>query len=228
MELHLFSTPGPDDLRWIVEACRPILSHKPDPLLAYLPLGSLAAQQWLDQTTKAFDGLARLEMINTEIMELPAIEAVLRKALAVFIPGGNTFLLNHRLNLSRLAPSLRKKIRSGLPVFAFSAGTVVCGPNILTSGDMNTVETPHFEGLDLTPYNFFVHYGEDAYLQAIQDNWLSEYHVFHDNPVILLADGAYIHASGQKIKLVCGKAWLLHKGKDKEPIEAGALLPHQP
>jgi dipeptidase E len=189
-----------------------------------MPLASLFAEKWLDQTERFFKGLARIEMVNTETMELPEMEAILRRAAVVYIPGGNTFLLNHRLHVSHLLPYLRKKIQSGLPVVAFSTGTILCGPNILTSKDMNTVETPHFDGLNLIPFNFFVHYGEDAYLRAIHDDWLTDYHVFHDNPVIILADGAYVKVLGRKTTLVRGEAWLLRKGEEKERIKAGEII----
>jgi dipeptidase E len=152
------------------------------------------------------------------------MEGILRRAAVVYIPGGNTFLLNHRLHVSHLLPYLRKKIQSGLPVVAFSAGTILCGPNILTSKDMNTVETPHFDGLNLLPFNFFVHYGEDTYLRAIHDDWLTDYHVFHDNPVLIMADEAYIKVLRRKTTLVRGEAWLLRKGEEKEGIKAGATI----
>jgi dipeptidase E len=224
MELHLLSAPGRDDLRWVLEACKPYLEKNPDATLACMPLASLFAEKWLDQTAWSFKGLARIEMVDTETMDLPEMEAILRRAEVVYIPGGNTFLLNHRLHVSHLLPYLGKKIRSGLPVVAFSAGTILCGPNILTSKDMNTVETPHFDGLNLIPFNFFVHYGEDAYLRAIHDDWLTDYHVFHDNPVIILADGAYVKVLGRKTTLVRGEAWLLRKGEEKEGIKAGATI----
>jgi peptidase E len=224
MELHLLSSPGVDDLRWVVEACRPYLVNKPGSTLAYLPLASLFAERWLEQTEKSFKGLARIETVNTETMELAEMEAVLRRAAAVYIPGGNTYLLNHRLHTGRLLPYLRKKIQSGLPVAAFSAGTILCGPNILTSKDMNTVETSHFDGLNVLPFNFFVHYLDDADLGALYDDWLADYHVFHENPVIILADGAYVKVEGRKTQLVRGDAWLLRKGREKEKIEAGKAL----
>jgi dipeptidase E len=224
MELHLLSAPGRDDIRWVIEACRPYLEKSPEAVLAYMPLASLFAEKWLDQTERSFKGLAHIETVNTETMELPEMEAILRRAAVVYIPGGNTFLLNHRLHVSHLLPYLRKKIQSGLPVVAFSAGTILCGPNILTSKDMNTVETPHFDGLNLLPFNFFVHYGEDAYLRAIHDNWLTDYHVFHDNPVLIMTDGAYVKVEGRKTVLVRGEAWLLRKGEEKERVEAGRRL----
>ena len=225
MNLHLFSSPGEqDDIRYIIDAARPHLANKHDARVAYLPMASLYGEEWLERTEKFFDGLAHVEMVNTETMELPKMEDIIRRAALVYIPGGNTFLLNHRLHISHLMPYLKKKIQSGLPVAAFSAGTILCGPNILTSKDMNTVETPYFDGLDVTPFNFFVHYGEDAYLRAIHDDWLMDYHVFHDNSVIIMADGSGVRMEGRKTQLIFGDAWLLRKGHEKEKIRPKELI----
>jgi dipeptidase E len=221
MNLHLFSSPGErDDIRYIIDAAKPYLAGKPDATVAYLPMASLYGEKWLEQTQKYFDGLARVEMLNTEMMELPEMESILRRAALVYIPGGNTFLLNHRLHVSRLTPYLSKKIQAGLPLVAFSAGTILCGPNILTSNDLNSVETPHFDGLNVTPFNFNVHYAGDLE----RDNWLVDYHVFHDNPVIIMADGSYVKIEGRKTQLVTGDAWLLRKGQEKERIKPSALI----
>ena len=107
---------------------------------------------------------------------------------------------------------------------SFSAGTVLCGPNILTSKDMNTVESPHFSGLNLTPFNFSCHYPEDETGRLEKDEWLAEYHVFHENPVILLADGAYLRVDGKKTPLVQGQAWILRKGQEKQKLAVGMQL----
>ncbi len=159
MNLHLFSSPGErDDIRYIIDAAKPYLAGKLDAVVAYLPMASLYGEEWLDRTKKFFDDMARVEMINTEMMEFHQMESILRRAALVYIPGGNTFLLNHRLHISRLMPYLSKKVQAGLPLVAFSAGTVLCGPNILTSNDLNSVESPHFDGLNVSPFNFYVHY----------------------------------------------------------------------
>jgi len=220
MNLHLFSTPGKDDIRYILEACRPYLEGKNDPVVAYLPAASLSGT-WQESTEKAFHGLAHIETINTELMTLAEMEAALRNAALVYIPGGNTFLLNHRLHISKIMEYLRKKVTAGLPVVAFSAGTVLCGPNILTSKDMNMVGTSFFSSLNATPFNFSVHYPEDEISHLRQDDWLSDYHIFHDNPVLLLADGAYVQVKGKKTTLVRGQAWILRKGEEKEKLTPG-------
>ena len=163
INLHLFSSPGKDDISDIVEACRPYLEDKDDPVVAYLPLASLYAERWLGYNEEAFRGLARLQMVNTELMRQKEIEDILRDASVVYIPGGNTFLLNHRLHISNIALYLKKKVQAGLPLIGFSAGSIVCGPNILTSKDMNTVGTSFFVGFNVPPFKFSPHYPLDSY-----------------------------------------------------------------
>ena len=222
--LHLFSSPGKDDIRYVIEASHPYLKGRDDATVAYLPLASLFAERWQTDTEDAFKSLARLETINAETMSLTQMEDIVRRAALVYIPGGNTFLLNHRLHVSRLMIFLRKKVQAGLPVVAFSAGAILCGPNILTSKDMNTVETSQFDGLNVSPFNFFAHYAMDDYGQSVHDDWLSDYHFFHDNPVIMMSDGAYVKMDGKKTMLIRGEAWILRKGQEKEKLEENKLI----
>jgi len=208
----------------VIEASRPYLEDKDEPRVAYLPLASLYAEKWLGMNESAFRGLARIEEVNAELMAQKEIENIIRESALVYIPGGNTFLLNHRLHLSGVMPYLKKKIQNGLPVVGVSAGMILCGPNILTSKDMNTVATSYFNGLHVTPFNFFAHYAEDAYGQSVQDDWLSDYHFFQDNPVIMLSDDAYVKVDGKKTTLVRGEAWILRKGAEKEKLEQGKII----
>lgn len=224
MQLHLFSTPGKNDLRYVIEASRPYLKNKDDPIIAYLPLASLYAEKWLGVNESAFKGLAQIKEVNAELMTQKEIEDIIRESALVYITGGNTFLLNHRLHSSGVMPYLKKKIQNGLPVIGVSAGMILCGPNILTSKDMNTVETPHFDGLNLIPFNFFAHYADDGYGQSVHDDWLGDYHFFHDNPVILSSDGAYVKVDGKKTTLGRGDAWILRKGAEKERLEQGKII----
>lgn len=219
--LHLFSSPGERDIRYIVDACRPYLNGKDDPILAFLPLAFLDGERWLDYTVAQFKGLAQVKIINTELMSQTEIEDILRKSVAAYISGGNTFLLNHRLHVSGIMPFLKKKVQAGLPVVGFSAGAVLCGPNILTANDMNSVQTQHFGGLNTTPFNFFPHYPFDTSEQSVQDDWLSDYHLFHDNPVVMMCDGAYVKSEKSKTMLVRGEAYILRKGSEKEKLEEG-------
>jgi dipeptidase E len=223
VNLHLFSTPGNSDLGDIVEAGRPYLEGRDNPRIAYLPVASLS-NTWSDQAKKAFRGLGKVKTINTETMDLPEMEEILREASLVYISGGNTFLLNHRLHISGLMGYLRQKIRAGMPLVAFSAGAVICGPNILTSNDLNSVGTTHFSGLNVTPFNFNAHYPQDTLVRQVRDDWLSDYHVFHDNPVLILCDGAYLRVEARTTTLVKGEGYILRKGEEKESLPLGKSI----
>jgi hypothetical protein len=96
---------------------------------------------------------------------------------------------------------------------------IVCGPNILTANDLNAVETTHFSGLHATPFNFLAHY-----IPGIHDDWLSDYHTFQDNAVIMLCDGAYVKVDGKKTTLARGEAWILRRGAEKEKLVEGKLI----
>jgi dipeptidase E len=224
VNLHLFSTPGENDLRHVVEASRPYLEDKDGPVIAYLPLASLYAERWLGLNREAFEGLGQLVEINAELMPQREIENIIRESALVYITGGNTFLLNHRLHASGVMSYLKKKVQNGLPVVGVSAGMVVCGPNILTSRDMNTVETNFFAGLQASPFNFLAHYPKDAYGQSVLDDWLGDYHFFHDNPVILVCNDGYIKMDGKKTMLVRGEAYIMRKDQEKERLEEGRVI----
>ena len=47
MNLHLLSTPGERDIRWVLEACRPYLAGKSEPVVAFMPQASLDVNFWM-------------------------------------------------------------------------------------------------------------------------------------------------------------------------------------
>jgi peptidase E len=207
----------------VLEACRPYLEGKADPVMAYMPLAS-HANDWMEYTVRAFDGLGRIEKIDTDKMSLDEMKEIVDRASLAYIPGGNTFLLNHRLHASGLMPYLRERALHGFPIVGFSAGAILCGPNILTNDDMNMVESVYFEGLNLSPFNFFVHYPEEEERREYADAWLEWYHVYHHNPVIIMADGSYVRVDGDKTILVRGDAWILRKDSTKEKLAGGGTI----
>ncbi|MFO7661086.1 MAG: Type 1 glutamine amidotransferase-like domain-containing protein [Chloroflexota bacterium] len=223
MNLHLLCQPGIRDIRHILDAARPYLAVQAKPVVAYLPAAS-PVYNWLDYTEKAFAGLAEIAYIDTETIPLAGVAAIFDRAGVVYISGGNTFLLNHRLHRSGVFDLLQQRIIDGLPVVGFSAGATICGPTILTSNDMNMCATPYFEGLNVTPFNFSVHYPSDETTRDKWDEWLSEYHVYYDNSVLALEDDAYLRINSHETILAHGGGWLLSKGKERQRIELGAPL----
>ena len=53
---------------------------------------------------------------------------------------------------------------------------------------------------------------------------LEWYPVHHDNPVIMMADNAYVKVDGKKTTLVRGEAWVLRKDSEKVKLEVGGTV----
>jgi len=218
MQLHLFSSPGEPFLSDILEAARSILAEQADPVVAYLPAANVQ-RHFIRETKTAFRALARVTAIKVEYDAMGKIRAALDRASLLYIPGGNTYLLAHRLHTAGLLGEIRDRILGGLPLVTFSAGTVFCGLDILTTNDINCCGCTQFTGLGLVSVNFNVHYppaGRED--QGERDERLEEYQAFHSTPVLALEDGAYLEVSNGAIRLVRGAMWRFEKGRPKAYI----------
>lgn len=224
MEAHLFSTPGDPPIRDIVRASRPFLRRRDNPVVAYLPAACLG-DRYIALTTRCFGRLASVRTIDVEKDSRREIEAVLDIASVLYIPGGNTYVLAARLHNTGLMHALRERVLAGLPLVAFSAGMVLCGPNILTTNDMNVCACDTFSGLALTGHNFNAHYPEeDGEARALRDERIGEYHVFHGNPVLALCDNAHVRVKDGEAELVKGDCWLFEQGRGKRKLEVGPVV----
>ena len=130
---------------------------------------------------------------------------MLDRAALLYLPGGNTYLAAKRLHAAGLVDDLRERILGGLPLVAFSAGTVLCGVDILTSNDPNDCGCSDFAGFELLPVNFNVHYppaeGEERQERAAR---LRAYALEQHRSVLALEDGAYILVEGGSVKAIRG------------------------
>lgn len=226
MQIHLFSTPGEQGIEWILEAARTILAGKSRPIVAYLPAAS-DEHHWVRQTREAFRGLASVRVIDVTQQPFSRILSTLGRADLLYIPGGNTYLLARRLHAvpisidhpeagtADLILEIRRRVLAGLPVVCCSAGSVLCGPDILTTNDTNECGCTTFEGLDLLPFNLNVHFPpqpgeEQRQRQAYLQEFLSCY---PERNVLSLEDGAYLRLAQDAIQVMRGKIWYIAPGQ---------------
>lgn len=219
MRLDLFSTPGEPLLHDLVDACRAELQRLTDPVVAYLPAAAVGSL-WTEYTSEAFKGVADVRLIDLDGMTVAEIADVLDQASMLYIPGGNTFRLSHRLSLRGLTEDLKGRVRAGLHLASFSAGTVLCGQDILTTGDANDCGTTAFAGLALTGFNFHVHFPtQDGPERDARFERLRQTHARHPHPVLALEDGAHLRIRCEHIELVAGRCWRFNPGRT--PIRLG-------
>lgn len=104
---------------------------------------------------------------NVEVVDIDGkTEAQLMEAFQVkdiiFVEGGNTFYLLQAMRKSNFEKVIRKLLKEGIVYIGVSAGSIVAGRTIQTAGwkgfDKNNVGIKNLRGLNLVPFDIFVHY----------------------------------------------------------------------
>jgi dipeptidase E len=177
-------------------------------------------------TRQVLQNLADVQVIDLQFVEHHQFERCLQVASMIFVPGGNTYILNFRLHQNGLMESLRRAVlQKHVPYVGISAGTLVSGANILTSNDLNACGCTVFTGLQLAPYNFCAHFPpEDSPDRQGKVDRIMAYHEFHQNPVLALEDGAHVWVNNGTARLDSGNAWFYEKGRDPVKVFTGVAL----
>jgi peptidase E len=227
MNLDLFSAPGPPPLQNVVNAAHPWLVNVSDPTVAYLNIFTPHAPNpfWVEYTHNAFQNVAEVLEVNHRTQSHADMLHRLERATIVYIPGGNTYLLSDRLHTLKLRDPIHTLVRAGKPYIGFSAGAVICGATILTSGDMNMLGTPHLIGLGWLPCALAVHF--NASIPTRTDQWdenIADYHQFHNHSVLALEDDAHLRLRGATLTLERGTAWLYRPNTQRTPLSLGEII----
>ncbi|MFZ0283465.1 MAG: dipeptidase PepE [Bacteroidales bacterium] len=81
-----------------------------------------------------------------------------RKASAIVVGGGNTWMLLKMIHMNKLIGPVREKVRSGTPYIGWSAGSNVACPTIMTTNDMPVARPGSFKAFNLIPFQINPHY----------------------------------------------------------------------
>ncbi len=131
-------------------------------------------------------------------------EAILH-AKAIFIGGGNTFLLLKTLYEQGLVEELRKAVHHGVPYIGTSAGSNLTGLTIGTTNDMPIVYPPSFDALQFLPFNINPHYldpdPDSTHKGEIRETRINEFHQFNHQAVIGLREGSWLRVENGVVEL---------------------------
>lgn len=131
-------------------------------------------------------------------------QAVLN-AKAIFVGGGNSFLLLDTLYKEDLIASIREACEGGTLYFGTSAGTNLAGKSIKNTNDMPIVYPPSFEALGLVDFNFNPHYldpdPKSTHKGETRETRIFEFHKVDSTPVVGLREGSFLRVKEGKILL---------------------------
>ncbi len=182
-----------------------------------------------DYTQKVAEAFAKINKTVKGINEFEnPIEAV-NQAQAIFIGGGNTFVLTYQLYKNNLIEPLQKAIKNGTPYLGTSAGSNVCGLTIKTTNDMPIVYPPSFNALAIVPFNINPHYldpdSNSTHMGETRETRINEFHHFNTQPVIGLREGSWLRVNGHSVILKGSlKARIFEYNKPPYEIETGTEL----
>jgi dipeptidase E len=152
-----------------------------------------------------------------------------KKAEALFVGGGNTFVLLNRLYKEGLLPVIRNAVAAGTPYLGTSAGSNITGPNVKTTNDMPIVHPPSLDALGLLPFNLNPHYldpdPESEHQGETRETRIAEFHTCNDQTVIGLREGSWIDVRDGKMLLKGPlSARIFKQGAEPYELETGQDL----
>jgi dipeptidase E len=154
--------------------------------------------------------------------------AAVAAAEAVFIGGGNTFVLLRDLYEHGLIDGLREQIAAGMPYLGTSAGSNVAGLTIGTSNDMPIVHPPSFAALGAVPFNINPHFPvippDPTHHGETREDRIREFHVFNPQAVVALHEDGMLRIEGPHVTLVGQRPALVFRpGQDVAAIQPGPV-----
>lgn len=199
--------------------------------IIFVPYAQPGGMSYDDYTTKAQEGFDPLNIKLIGIHTYDNSFDALKKAQAVFVGGGNTFLLVKSLYEHNLMENLQDIVTAGTPYLGTSAGSNIAGPSMQTTNDMPIVYPPSFKTLGLIPFNINPHYLDpiegSTHMGETRETRIAEFHAYPSNTINVLGlrEGSWIRVQGDVITLGGQlSARLFQPGKDAVELIGGSDL----
>lgn len=126
-------------------------------------------------------------------------------AEAIFVGGGNTFVLLNQLYKLNIINALKNAVNTGTPYLGTSAGSNICGLTIKNTNDMPILYPPSFNALALVPFNINPHYidfsNPSTHMGETRETRIKEFHYYNTPPVVGLREGSWLTVNNTSITL---------------------------
>lgn len=217
---------GSGYLEYVLDTIKDFLKGKKVLFVPYARPSGISHEEYTNTVKNA------MQKIDIEVEGLHSFEnpkEAIRNAEAIFIGGGNTFLLLKTLYELDLIEDLRYAIHNQTPYIGSSAGSNITGQSIGTTNDMPIVYPPSFKALGILPFNINPHYLDpdpnSTHKGETRETRIFEFHKFNSVDVIGIREGSWLEVENGNIFLR-GKlqARLFQANQDPKEIDTDSQL----
>ena len=194
---------GSGYLDYILEELR---SHFKDvKTILFVPYARPSGISHDDYTSRAKDAFSKININVEGIHTFKNPTEAIEQAEAIFVGGGNTFVLVSQLYKVKAIQSVFKAVNNGTPYLGTSAGSNICGLTMNTTNDMPIVYPPSFKTLGLVPFNINPHYldpiSDSEHMGETRETRINEFMCYNTQPVVGLREGSWLQVKGNSIIL---------------------------
>lgn len=173
--------------------------------IVFIPYAQPSGISYDEYTKNAQEGFRFMNKKVVGIHTFSNPVEAMENAEAVFIGGGNTFVLVAKMYAENLWGTLLQKINNGLPYLGTSAGTNICGVSMQTTNDMPIVPVTSYKTLGVLPFNINAHFiksdPKSTHKGETRETRIREFHQFNDTAVLGLPEGNWLRLKENEIVL---------------------------
>ncbi len=197
--------------------------------LLFIPYARPGGISYDEYTQIVQNSFTKINIDVKGIHQFENAKEALQNAEAIFTGGGNTFELVNQLYKNDVISDLRQVIENGTLYLGTSAGSNICGVNMMNTNDMPIVYPPSFSTLGMIPFNINAHYLEplkgSTHMGETRETRIKEFHVFNETPVLGLREGSWLQVLGDKITIKGNHtARLFQQNKNAVELESGVQV----
>jgi len=173
--------------------------------ILFIPYARPSGMTHDEYTDAARERFEKMGIKLTGIHKQSDPKEAVKNAEAIFIGGGNTFVLISQLYKSDIIDAVRERVAEGMPYIGTSAGSNVACKSVKTTNDMPIMYPPSFDALNLVPFNINPHYLDpdpnSKHKGETRETRIKEFHFYNAEYVIGLREGAMLHIKDDNMVL---------------------------
>lgn len=189
--------------------------------ITFIPFASTERDSYVEKARERFERMG-YGLVSVHDHVNPA--GLIKGSQAVFIGGGNTFLLLKSMYEAGIIEAIRERVAGGMPYMGTSAGSNVACATINTTNDMPIVYPPSFDALGLVPFALNPHYidpaSDSTHKGETRQQRIDQFHDVCDLPVVGLRESGILLVEGDRMEIRGARGVKLFR-KGLDPVEFG-------